>query len=264
MINRLHGLRWVALCAALTLAAGVARAETQEAPAAATTTASQPQPEMTLDTFLDRLMQSESGGRANARNPLSTAVGPYQFIASTWLQIARDSFATETAELKPNQVLDLRTDFDFARRAAKIYTEANAAHLVANGQQATFANLRLAHLVGAGGAVRVLSAKADTPVVTLLGVTVIGANPFMRSMTAEDLIARAARDIAVDARLDTVVGLDAGLTPSAEAVATAKKKPRKKAEPVIDVECDLARPSCRRWLALAKRNASRSRRASRE
>jgi hypothetical protein len=120
--------------------------------------------------------------------------------------------------------------------------------------------LRLAHLVGPGGAVTVLAAKADTPVATLLGPTVIGANPFMRSMTAEDLIARTARDIAVDARLATA----AGLTPSAEAVETVKKAPRKKAEPVIEVDCELARPSCRRWLALAKRNASRSRRASRE
>ena len=221
---------------------------------------------MTLDTFLDRLMQSESGGRQSARNPLSTAVGPYQFIASTWLQIAHSSFAIETSELKPNEVLDLRTDLTFARRAAKIYTETNAAHLVANGQQATFANLRLAHLVGPGGAVKVLSAKPETPVATLLGATVIGANPFMSSMTAEDLIARAARDIEVNARLMT-----AGITPSADAVEAVKaaaadetKKPKRKAAPKIEVDCDLSRPSCRRWLALAQHRIQRTRRASRD
>lgn len=218
----------------------------------------EPKPEMTLDTFLDRLMMSESGGRLTARNPRSTAVGPYQFIASTWLHIARTSFATETAELKPHQVLELRTDMNFARRAAKIYTEENAAHLAANGHPATFANLRLAFLVGAGGAVRILSAKSDVPVATLLGATVIGANPFMRAMTAEDLIARAARDIAVDARLE------AGIAPSADAIARAKAAPLR-AEPRIAVACDLGRPSCRRWLALAKRKATRvTRRASRD
>lgn len=217
--------------------------------------------EMTLDMFLDRLMQSESGGQLNARNPRSTAVGPYQFIASTWLQIARTSFATETAELKPHEVLDLRTDLSFARRAAKIYTEANAAHLVANGQAATFANLRLAFLVGPGGAVRILAAKPDALVIDLLGATVVGANPFMRAMTAQDLVARAARDIAVDARLA------AGITPPDEAVAKALGKgvsAAKRAEPRIAVDCDLARPSCRRWLALAKRKAVRVRRASRD
>ncbi|HPG88689.1 MAG TPA: hypothetical protein PLD46_03480, partial [Hyphomicrobium sp.] len=155
-------------------------------------------PEITLDLFLDRLMMSESGGRLNARNPRSTALGPYQFIASTWLHIARTSFATETADLNPHQVLELRTDLAFARRAAKIYTEANAAHLVANGHKSTFANLRLAFLVGPSGAVRVLAAKAEAPVVTLLGSTVVGANPFMRSMTAADLMARAARDVSAD------------------------------------------------------------------
>jgi hypothetical protein len=229
------------------------------APAAAASA----EPEMTLDTFLDRLMQSESGGRLAARNPLSTAVGPYQFIASTWLQIAHASFAEETSELKPNEVLDLRTDLNFARRAAKIYTETNAAHLVANGQTATFANLRLAHLVGPGGAVKVLAAKPETPVATLLGATVIGANPFMSAMTAEDLIARAARDIEITARLMT-----AGITPSTDAVEAVKaetaRKPKRKAAPKIEVDCDLSRPSCRRWLALAQRKVQHTRRASRE
>lgn len=237
---------------AVVLATGAVRAgETK--PADATTGK---QEEITLDMFLDRLMMSELGGRLNARNSRSTAVGPFQFIASTWLQIARTSFAIETADLKPHEVLELRTDMTFARRAAQIYTEANAAHLVANGQQATFANLRLAFLVGPGGAVRVLSAKPETPVVQLLGTTVVGANPFMRSMTAADLLQRTARDVAADVRVDT------GLTPSAEAIAGAKGA-RRSAQPEIAVRCSLSLPSCRRWLALERRKISRSKRASR-
>ena len=176
--------------------------------------------EFTLEMFLDRLMLAESGGRMNARNARSTAVGPFQFLASTWLQITRTSFATETAELKPHEVLELRTDMAFARRAAQIYTQANAAHLVASGHQATFAHLRLAFLVGPAGAVRVLSAKPETPVLQLLGTTVVGANPFMRPMTAADLIQRAARDVAADVRVDI------GLTPPADAVGGAMAAPR--------------------------------------
>lgn len=215
-----------------------------------------PAAEITLDVFLDRLMMSESGGRLNARNSRSTALGPYQFIASTWLHIARTSFATETAELKPHEVLELRTDLTFARRAAKIYTEANAAHLAANSHKPTFANLRLAFLVGPSGAVKILSAKPETPVVSLLGTTVVGANPFMRSMTAADLVARAARDISADIAVDT------GLTPSPDAIANAKG-PAKYAGPSVAVKCSLARPSCRRWLALANRKGVRNKRISR-
>jgi hypothetical protein len=255
---------WAPVLLLLVVNIGQASAELDPAATSpATAAADSAEPEMTLDTFLDRLMKSESGGRLTARNPLSTAVGPYQFIASTWLQIVSASFAAETSELKPNEVLDLRTDLTFARRAAKLYTEANAAHLVANGQQATFANLRLAHLVGPGGAVKVLGAKPETPVATLLGATVIGANPFMSSMSAEDLIARAARDIELNARIAT-----AGITPSADAVEAVKaetaKKPKRKAAPRIEVDCDLSRPSCRRWLALAQRKVQHTRRASRE
>jgi hypothetical protein len=261
--QHMRQLATVMIALLLMPSAANARGGKHAASAATRVAATEAKPEMTLDVFLDRLMMSESGGRTTARNPRSTAIGPYQFIASTWLQIARTSFATETAELKPHEVLELRTDLTFARRAAKIYTEENAAHLVANGEQATFTNLRLAFLVGAGGAVRVLSAKADTPVATLLGFTVVGANPFMSSMTAEDLIARARRDIAVDARLE------AGITPSAEAIAnlkagTSSPARARRTEPRIAVDCDLSRPSCRRWLALARRKVARIQRASRD
>lgn len=205
---------------------------------------------ITMETFLDRLMQAESGGRIYARNAASTALGPYQFIASTWLYLARTAFATETAELKAHEVLDLRTDPAFARRAARTYTEANAVHLVANGHKATFANLRLAFLVGPSGAVRVLDAKSETPVSKILGRVVIAANPFMRSMTAEHLIARAARDI------DAAAAVDTGLEPSEAAVVQAKSQKRIET-PKVAVRCNLARPSCRRWLALAKGRATR-------
>jgi hypothetical protein len=216
-------------------------------------------PPMTMEMFLDKLMMAESGGRAFAKNPLSTAVGPFQFIASTWLQVARQTFPDDIKDLKAHEVLALRTDAGFARRAAHRYTMNNAAWLVANGHKATFPHLRLAHLVGAGGAVRVLSADPKTKVATLLGATVIGANPFMANMTAEDLIARSARDITTTASLDTIVN------PDHDAIAAAKAiKVKARAVPAIAVDCSLSLPSCRKWLALAKRRASgkRQRQAS--
>lgn len=221
--------------------------------------------ELTMERFLDRLMQAESGGRAYAKNPRSTALGPFQFIASTWLQVVRKSFAEETEPLRADQILELRTDRLFSRRAAEVYTEQNAAHLVAQGHKATFPNLRLAFLVGPGAAVRVLAAKPETPAAHLLGATVIGANPFMAGMTAEDLIARCARDVTADP------ASTAGVTPSPELVLKAmadgtlqlSENPKKKSsKPRIAVRCDLSLPSCRRWLALAERRQKKQRRAS--
>lgn len=214
--------------------------------------------EMTIEVFLDRLMMSESGGKPFAKNPLSTALGPYQFIASTWLMIARKVFDKDIDGLRPDQILALRTDPRLARRAAQIYTEQNAAYLVNQGQKATFPNLRLAFLVGPGAALRVLMAGPERNASELLGATVIGANPFMANMTAAGLIARAARDIAANPKSL------AGVTPDAAAVASEKRgaKGEKPARPRIAVACELSLPSCKRWLALAERRLKRTRRAS--
>ena len=214
--------------------------------------------EITMDVFLDRMMMVESGGKDNAKNPRSTALGPYQFIASTWLMIARSDFSKETEKLPADEILALRTDRPLARRAAEIYTKQNAAYIVSQGQKATYQNLRLAFLVGPGAAVRVLMSAADRSASELLGATVIGANPFMANMTAADLIARAARDIAANPQSV------AGVTPDFEAVQSAQGEARsvKLARPRIAVACDLSLPSCKRWLALAERRMKRIRRAS--
>lgn len=210
---------------------------------------------LTMEVFLDRLMRAESGGRTNARNPRSTALGPFQFIASTWLMIANKHFTKETEGLRVDQVLALRTDMALSRRAAQIYTHQNAAYLLAQGHKATYPNLRLAFLVGPGAAVRVLAAPADTAAGKLLGGSVIAANPFMGRLTAGGLITRAARDILADP------GTLAGVTPD-PALAQAAGSARK--QPAIAVPCELSLPSCRRWLALAQRRVDRKqRRASR-
>jgi len=199
---------------------------------------------MTLPAFLDRLMMAESGGRTDARNPRSTAVGPYQFIESTWLDLARRILPAETAALSPAQILALRSDPAFARRGAEAYTNENAATLKANGFEATFPRLRLAFLLGPQGAIRVLQAPPQTRVTQLLGPAVAKANPFMFGLTAEGLIARAARDIAVPAT--TSAGIAAGdVAPSNGAAAGKPKAPR------VTVRCNLELPACRRWQSLA-------------
>lgn len=259
MRTETRDLRVLLICAAALLLAGLffaPLARAKDGPKSAATS------EMTMDMFLDRLMRAESGGRLNAKNPLSTALGPFQFIASTWLMIAKKEFEKEIGGLRSDQVLALRTDPELSRRAAKTYTEQNAAFLVSQGQKATFPNLRLAFLVGPGAALRVLMAGSDRPVAELLGATVIGANPFMANMTAADLIARAARDIATSPKSVAGVTPDpSDVKAAAKDVGTADAKPKK---PRIAVSCDLSLPSCKKWLALAERRMSRPiRRASR-
>lgn len=209
--------------------------------------------------FLDRLMLAESGGRDDARNPRSTALGPFQFIETTFLDVVRRHFPGEAAGLSPAQILALRVNRGFARRAAEALTRDNAGQLAGAGLAATFANLRLAFLVGPGGAIRLLRAESGTPAIRILGSSVVQANPFMAGMTAGDLSAWSARNLAAPDLTGRAV--QTGPSP-----ASVTAPPR----PAIKVICNRGLPSCKRWIALATRRhtknmtpAERSRQRSR-
>ena len=148
-----------------------------------------------FDVFLDRLMAAESNGRSNARNPRSTALGPYQFIKSTFLDISRRHLADEVAGLKEAQILALRSDAALARRAAAAFCREGVKYLKERGLQPTFAHLRLAFLLGPADAARVMQAARQTPVKGLLSRAVVKANPFMRRMSIGDLLDKSARDV---------------------------------------------------------------------
>lgn len=196
-----------------------------------------------IQTFLDRLMLAESGGRLDAKNPRSTALGPFQFIEETFLEVARRHFAGEIAGLTDAEILAKRSDPDFARRAALAYTKENAAFLDDQGHAVTSVNLRLAFLIGPTGATRLLAASADTPLSVILGTEAVTANPFMASMTAADLIRKAALDLSGNRR---VTGL-----------------PSPEARPGLVVRCNRGLASCRRWIALRTRMLARRQRARR-
>lgn len=204
-------------------------------------------PKMTMAIFLDRLMMAESSGRARAKNPLSSATGAFQFIESTWLSVLRRHFPKIVEGKSRAEILALRYDPDTSRKAAEAYTRDNAAVLAADGHAPTFPNLRLAFLLGAGGASRVLAMEPNAPIAPVLGRAVMTANPFMRGMTAKDLVKRAARDIS--AKPTTLAGIK---------VDKRRLKRARPRGPRIRVRCNLRRPSCRRWLALKKRQLKRA------
>lgn len=184
-------------------------------------------PTAALELFLDHLMRAESSGRDFAANPRSTALGAFQFIKSTFVAVARQHFAAEVAELSDDGLLGLRTNRHFARRAAAAYSKENAAYLHEQGIRATFAHLRLAFLVGAGGAAKVIKAAPQATVSSVLSDAAIRANPFMKSMTAADLIAKTRRDIgfrlAVAEAKPSVAGTDEARPEAGRARARCKQ-----------------------------------------
>jgi hypothetical protein len=154
-------------------------------------------PPLVFNIFLDRLMVAESGGRRDAKNPRSTALGPFQFINRTFLDVARRHFAPEIAGLTEKKILGLRTDPKLSRRAAAVFCQESASYLKKKGLQPTFSHLRLAFLLGPADAARIMQAQQQTPLVRVLSPTVIKANPFMRSMSVIDLLAKTERDVSI-------------------------------------------------------------------
>jgi hypothetical protein len=194
-----------------------------------------------FELFLDYLMRAESDGRDTATNPRSTALGAFQFIESTFLTVAREHFAREVAELSDQRLLELRTNRHFSRRAAAAYCKQNAAYLTHQGLQPTFGHLRLAYLLGAVGAAKVMKAPPQTPVAELLSVSVIRANPFMTGMTAADLNEKAHRDIRWRPDVGGIATRETGTGGSRTAAQDG------------GASCNPGLASCRHWLALRGR-----------
>lgn len=136
--------------------------------------------------YLANIRAAESGGNDLARNPNSSATGRYQFTSGTWATLMQQY---------PNSGLtvDGRTNAEQQELAIRLFTRANAKTLEGAGIVPTNGNLYAAHFLGAGGAVRVLSADPAAEVESLVGQEVMRANPFLRGMTVADFSAWAAR-----------------------------------------------------------------------
>jgi len=211
-----------------------------------------------FEAFLDHLMRAESGGRDTAANPRSTALGPYQFIKSTFLDLARRHFGVEVQELNEDEILRLRTNRAFARRCAETYSRENFAFLAEQGLQPTFGHLRLAFLLGPFAAARVLQAAPATPVADVLGPAVIRANPFMARMSASNLIARTARDVGESASEVDIA------TPPHLRLAAAPAEPVPRPRSVLRGlrarhSCNAKLASCRKFVELQLRVAKSGR-----
>ena len=152
-----------------------------------------------MEEFLDQLMAAESGGRLYKKNPRSSALGPFQFIESTFLVVVNKHFPHEVAGLAERQVLARRTEIVFSRRAARAYANDLISVLKNNGLPATTLNLRIAFLVGPSAAVRLLKAPPHKPLKEVLSAHAIAANPFMSGATIAKLVQKAAADVSATA-----------------------------------------------------------------
>ncbi|MGO4449735.1 peptidoglycan DD-metalloendopeptidase family protein [Phyllobacterium sp. TAF24] len=136
------------------------------------------------EKLVQRIIHVESGGNPNAANPLSSASGLGQFINSTWLRMMSSYRADLVSKMSVSELLALKSDPTLATEMVMNLANENEATLKASGIAGTAGNLYLAHFLGGGGAVSVLSASPDTQLSSLLDTSVFGANPFLYGKTA--------------------------------------------------------------------------------
>ena len=137
-----------------------------------------------VEQLVNRIIQVESAGRADARNPLSTATGLGQFIESTWLRMMRTYRPDLSATLSRAELLGLRTDPQISREMVLNLAREGESYLRARGHEITAGRLYLAHFLGMDGAHTALSAAPHEDLQTLFGAGVINANPFLRGRDA--------------------------------------------------------------------------------
>ncbi|MDP2619911.1 MAG: hypothetical protein Q8P46_06995 [Hyphomicrobiales bacterium] len=109
----------------------------------------------------------ESGGNDNAAATTSSAVGPYQFVAGTWMALipkVAERVGVDLEGSSKEEMLALRKDPEIASYMAAEFAAQNKRYLVDKlGRDVTEAELYIAHFAGAGGAAKLIAAAESNP-----------------------------------------------------------------------------------------------------
>lgn len=141
-------------------------------------------------SYADKVVLAESGGRANASNPASSALGVGQFIEKTWLELFKKYFPNVASQKTEQEILALRTDADASRQLIEAYAAENSKLLQEAGVAVDDAARYLAHFLGPSGAIKLLQAKGDTPVADILSPQQVSANQsVLGGKNAEQVVA---------------------------------------------------------------------------
>lgn len=151
----------------------------------------------------------ESGGRADARNPNSSATGADQFTAGTWRRIVARAKPAWAEGLGDIELLAARLDPEKSGQMARALDADNATTLRNAGLAASDHNLYAAHHFGINRGKAFARAADGTPIEVILSKDQITANPYLRGKTKAEVIAnwdeRARRARAVPDRPTTTL-----------------------------------------------------------
>lgn len=140
-----------------------------------------------VEVLVDQIIRVESGGKADAANPNSTAVGLGQFVEGTWIIMMKKYRPDLASTLDRASLLALRTDPTLSREMVTALAREGESYLRARGHEITAGRLYLCHFLGAEGANKALSASDSQMVIDVMGASVVNANGFLAGKTIADL-----------------------------------------------------------------------------
>ncbi|UWX04614.1 hypothetical protein H1235_07985 [Pseudoxanthomonas sp. NC8] len=135
----------------------------------------------------------ESGGRADARNPASSATGIDQFTAATWRRIIARAKPAWAEGLSDAELLAARLDPEKSGQMARALDADNAAALQAAGLPTSDHHLYAAHHFGINKGKAFARAADSTPIGLILSKDQVDANPYLRGMTKGEVLSQLGR-----------------------------------------------------------------------
>lgn len=135
-----------------------------------------------LNGYMSVARSRESAGNPNAKNPLSSASGLYQFTDGTWGDLMN---RYPGLNLTP----DGRFDPNQQERAMKQFTNDNAGVLNNHGLPVNDQSLYAMHRFGTSGGPKLLSSDPNTPIEAMLSPGVLRANPDLAGKTVGQALA---------------------------------------------------------------------------
>lgn len=146
------------------------------------------------ESFIDKTVGVESGGRVDAKNPNSTALGQGQFVKGTWLHLVEKHKPEWADGWDEDDILEQRKKPEAARWAIRMYAEENIPALESAGVEVNDASLYLSHMLDGPVAAKLYKAAPDTPVRDIVSERAFRANKaLMNGKKVKDLIAWAER-----------------------------------------------------------------------
>jgi hypothetical protein len=140
-----------------------------------------------IERFIAKTHHAENAtGNVNARNPESSASGPWQFTDGTFRDYHKKVLGTDPGAHPSDAV---KNDPATQKRLMDALTRDNAEHLASIGEAVNEGNLYLEHFLGRGDAARVFKAGADTPIERVLSADVLRRNSFLKGKSASETIA---------------------------------------------------------------------------